>query len=134
MKMRSDTSMKRACVSMGVDPREFARLYRQTWGRSGSADLRLPMRDAVEQARAYGADAEVLRRLRRWKNKAMSESDRAEYRWAMRGSQCSRWMIELALAWGKKPLGVRRRYYSFKMSINEAVRTSYGYGRHRGGE
>ena len=83
---------------------------------------RLTMRDAVRQAQAYGADAGVLHRLRRWKVAPLSDADRIEYRRAMRGSQCSKWMIELALAWGKSPLGVRRRFYYLGMDINATVR------------
>jgi hypothetical protein len=82
----------------------------------------LSMERAVEQAKLYGADAAAIRVLKRWKSRAMTHEDRLEYRWAARGSQCSRWMIELALAFGRRPFLVRSRFYKNKMSINDAAR------------
>src|SRR6516162_3864793 len=77
---------------------------------------------AVQKAKLYGADAAAIRVLKRWKSRAMTDEDRLEYRWATRGSQCSRWMIEIALAFGRRPFLVRSRFYKNKMSINDALR------------
>jgi hypothetical protein len=77
---------------------------------------------AVQKAKLYGADAAAIRVLKKWKSRAMTDEDRLEYRWAARGSQCSRWMIEISLAFGRPPFLVRSRFYKNKMSINDALR------------
>jgi hypothetical protein len=79
--------------------------------------------EVVRQARAYGADDEAIKVLREWRARPMTDEERLEYRWALRDSQCSAWIAQIALAHGKKPLGVRSLFYRGDgMSINDAVR------------
>jgi hypothetical protein len=91
----------------------------------------LSVDEAMRQAKALGADDEVIARLRSWKARAMTSSDRRSYRQYLERFAMGRAWIEMALAMGINPGTVRMRYYARGYTLNQALKIDACDARHR---